>query len=223
MKKKLIIAAMAAALAATSGVTAFGASPTTNVTIPSSSDGSGAWTSPGDRGRQQGGTGQTGTGSRGTAAEQAASRLLVPTDSGTATHSGGRAVVADTAIEFVQGSQDAVIGLPQNVVASINSINSGADLSQAGTGLDLNGYYALVGTTAVMTYDAVTNTEKTGSINVPLYVPNLIDGLGTVQVLYYNNMTGQWQLLTPYEINAADKMVCVTIPGSGTFSVVYKR
>ena len=111
------------------------------------------------------------------------------------TNSRGQAVVGDTALAFVQGSDHAVEGLPENVVSTINGINSGAALSTVGTGLDLTGYNALTGTHALMTMTADTNVEKTGPVEVPLYVPNLIDGLGTVQVLYYNNVTGQWRCL----------------------------
>ena len=74
-----------------------------------------------------------------------------------------------------------------------------------------------------MTKTADTNVEKTGPVEMPLYVPNLIDGLGTVQVLYYNNMTGQWVLINPNRINTAVKTLWVTVPCSGTLTVVYKR
>ena len=47
-----------------------------------------------------------------------------------------------------------------------------------------------------MTYQAGTRVEKTGATNMPVYVPNLVEGLGTVQVLFYNNMTSKWELIT---------------------------
>lgn len=121
------------------------------------------------------------------------------------------------------GANAAVAGLPEPVVNTINSINSGKPLSEAVPGLDLAGYNALVGTHAIMTKDAATNTEKTGQVEVPLYVPNLLDGLGDVEVLFYNNMTGTWQLIKPTRVDAGSKMLWFNAPGSGTLSVVYKK
>jgi len=139
------------------------------------------------------------------------------------TNSRGQAVIGDTALEFVQGTDAAVAGLPEPVVNTINSINTGKPLSEAVPGLDLTGYNALVGTHAIVTKDAATNTEKTGQVEVPLYVPNLLDGLGDVEVLFYNNMTGTWQLIKPTRVDAGAKMLWFSIPGSGTLSVAYKK
>lgn len=224
MKKKAVVIAMAAALAVSQYASVFAAnSPGTGVVIPSDDDDYDI----GERvDRVTGGSSSSGTGNSAassTPGGQTASGVTSPTEGGTASHSGGQAVVGDTGIEFVQGSDSAVSGLPEDVVSSIQAINSGNSLTQAGTGLDLNGYNALVGTTAVMTYQAGTRVEKTGATDLPLYVPNLVEGLGTVQVLFYNNMTSKWELLTPTSIDAANKMIHVTIPNSGTFSVIYKR
>lgn len=220
MKKKAVVIAMAAALAVSQYAPAFAApSPNASLFIDSDSDGS-------DFGGSRGGNQSTGGPARGgalTPGEQTASRVTASAGNGTATHNGGHAIIGDTGVEFVQGSDSAVIGLPSNVVSAVRTINSGNSLAQAGTGLDLNGYNALVGTTAVMTYQPGTRVEKTGAVDLPLYVPNLVDGLGTVQVLFYNNMTSSWELLTPTSVDAANKSIHVTIPNSGTFSVVYKR
>ena len=62
-----------------------------------------------------------------------------------------------------------------------------------------------------MTYQAGTRVEKTGATNMPVYVPNLVEGLGTVQVLFYNNMTSKWELITPTSVDVANKMIHVTI------------
>ena len=139
------------------------------------------------------------------------------------TNSRGQAVVGNTALEFVQDSGNAVAGLPESVVSAINGINSGRPLSEAVPGVDLTGYNALIGTHAIMIKDAATNTEKTGLVEVPLYVPNLIGGLGDVEVLFYNNMTGIWQLIKPTRVDAESKMLWFGVPGSGTLSIVYKK
>ncbi len=134
----------------------------------------------------------------------------------------GQAVVGDTALELVQGD-GATVGLPETVVNTINGINSGSALNEVVPGVELTGYNALTGTHAIMTREIGTDVEKLGSAQVPLYVPNLIDGLGTVQVLYFNNHTGRWELITPSQIDTASKTLWVTIPGSGTLTVVYRR
>ena len=221
MKKKAVVIAMAAALAVSQYAAVFAAnSPGTGVVIPNE-DSDGDYDI-GERVDQvTGGSSSasgTGNSSAATPGGQTAAQITVPTESGTASQSGGQAVVGDTGIEFVQGS-----GLPETVVSTINAINTGTGLAEAGTGLDLSGYNALVGTTAVMTYQAGTRVEKTGATNMPVYVPNLVEGLGTVQVLFYNNMTSKWELITPTSVDVAKKMIHVTIPNSGTFSVIYKR
>lgn len=139
------------------------------------------------------------------------------------TNSRGQAVVGDTALEFVQGSGGAVSGLPEAVVNAINGINSGQPLNQVIQDVDLAGYNALVGTHAIVTKDAATNAEKAGQVEVPLYIPNLVDGLGEVQVLFYNNLTGTWTVIQPTRVDAASKMIWFNIPNSGTLSVIYKR
>ena len=134
----------------------------------------------------------------------------------------GQAVVGDTALELVQGG-GATVGLPETVLSTISGINSGNNLNETVPGVDLTGYNALIGTHAIMTREVGTAVEKLGSVQVPLYVPNLIDGLGTVQVLYFNNHTGRWELITPSRIDTASKTLWVTLPGSGTLTVVYRR
>ena len=205
MKKKAVVIAMAAALAVSQYAAVFAAnSPGTGVVIPNE-DSDGDYDI-GERVDQvTGGSSSasgTGNSSAATPGGQTAAQITVPTESGTASQSGGQAVVGDTGIEFVQGSESAVSGLPETVVSTNN---------------------ALVGTTAVMTYQAGTRVEKTGATNMPVYVPNLVEGLGTVQVLFYNNMTSKWELITPTSVDVAKKMIHVTIPNSGTFSVIYKR
>ena len=60
-------------------------------------------------------------------------------------------------------------------------------------------------------------------MEVPMYIPNLVDGLGNVQVLFYNNLTGTWTVIQPTRIDTASKMLYFNIPNSGTVSVIYKR
>lgn len=134
----------------------------------------------------------------------------------------GEAVIGDTAIGFASGAS-ATAGLPAAVVSSIDGINAGKDLAQVISDIDLTGYNALTGTHAIITKDATTAAVKTGSVEVSLYVPNLIDSLNGVAVLFYDNATGRWTLLEAVKIDPVSKTISVNITGSGTLSVVYKR
>ncbi len=137
-------------------------------------------------------------------------------------NSKGEAVIGDTAVGFATGVA-ATAGLPNAVVSSINAINAGQDLAAVTTDVDLTGYSALTGTHAIITKDASTAAVKTGDVEVSLYVPNLLDSLQGVSVLFYDNATGRWVLLQPVTVDPVSKTVTVNISGSGTLSVVYKR
>ena len=135
----------------------------------------------------------------------------------------GQAVIGNTAVEFVKEAGAVTAGLPEQVVASISGINEGKPLGEVVKDVNMEGYYALTGTHAIITRAADTNEIKTGTVSVPIYVPNLIDGLGTVEVLFYNNATGKWELIAPRQFDLNSKTLWVDIAGSGTLSVVYKR
>lgn len=139
------------------------------------------------------------------------------------TNSRGEAVVGNTSVSFANGSA-ATAGLPTTTVEQINAINAGQSLAESVSDVNLTGYNALGQTMAI-----VTKNNTTGAVDdhvtalVNLYVPNLLENLGTVQILFFNNATGRWELLTPVNINAAAKQISVYVPGSGTLSVVYRR
>ena len=142
---------------------------------------------------------------------------------GITTNSKGQVIVGDTALELIAGDERAVAGLPESTVTTINGINSGSPLNGVVPGTNLEGDSALISTHAIVTKDAATDTEKAGVVEVPLYVPNLVDGLGEVQVLFYNNLTGTWTVIQPNRVDAASKTIWFNIPNSGTLSVIYKR
>ena len=236
MKKRYLAAvAVAAALAATQAVGVMGASPDSGAHINTGSgDGGGDLGEALRRYQERMGLTTGGPGAGGSLTSSTSPRndvltieegQLVTGQEGSPTvtvDSRGQAVVGDTALELVQGG-GATVGLPEAVVNTINGINAGQTLSQVVPDVNLEGYNALIGTHAIMAREVGTATEKLGSSQVPLYIPNLIDGLGTVQVLYFNNHTGRWELLNPTRIDTASKTLWVTIPGSGTLSVVYRR
>ena len=108
------------------------------------------------------------------------------------------------------------------MVSAINDINAGKPLNEVVQGVDLTGFNALTGTHAIITKDANTGTVKTGPVEVSLYVPNLVANVNNVQLLFYDNATGQWQLIPAVKVDPVTKTVAVNVPGSGTLSVVYK-
>lgn len=136
---------------------------------------------------------------------------------------GSNAMTDDTYATFVEGEKDAVAGLKKENADQIQAMNSGADLSKLGMGLDLTGYKTLNKSKAIMTYKKGTRIEKTGNVTLTLYIPNLIKDLGNVQILFFNNMRGKWELIKPDVVNEAKKRVTITIPNSGTVSVIYKK
>ena len=134
----------------------------------------------------------------------------------------GEAVIGNKIVGFAGGNA-ATAGLPAAVVDTINAINSGRTLSEVVTGVDVSGYNALTGTNAVATKNAATGAVEDTATEVVLYVPNLVDGLGNVSILYYNNATGTWMVIPATQIDPVTKLVYATVPGSGTLSVVYKN
>ena len=62
-----------------------------------------------------------------------------------------------------------------------------------------------------------------GSTTVTMYVPNLVEGLNDVQILYYNQATHTWELMAPSSINYATKEISVTLSGTTPFTIVYKK
>lgn len=132
-------------------------------------------------------------------------------------------VVDDTTLSFATDAA-ATAGLPSTTVSQINAINSGSALSDNIKDVNLSGYSSLIPTVAVVTRSTATGAvNDTVTVPVKLYIPNLVAGLNNVQILYYNNSTGRWELLTPTSVDAASKTLTVNVKGSGTLTVVYKK
>lgn len=188
------------------------------------------------------------TTSTGTNGSVIAVAVNTATNSGTRirVNSHGEAVVGNKIVTFAKG-EAATAGLGTSVVETINAINSGktlSDIIRAGfdltdhpelivdgkttdvakaPALDLKGYNALTSTHALVTQNADTRVVNDTATETVIYVPNLIDGLGEVAVLYYDNATGRWLLLPVSKIDVKSKLVYVNVTGSGTLSVVYKK
>lgn len=137
------------------------------------------------------------------------------------TENGAGAQTENVAASFAVGTAE-VAGLPETVVSSINSINTGADLATAVGNPDLAGYAALTQTAAVVLQDTTTKGEANKEATVTLYIPNLIEGLQNVKILYYENATGLWKVVDPAAIDFSKKTVTFTMFGSGTVTVIHK-
>lgn len=148
----------------------------------------------------------------------------IKTDSGITikVNSKGEAVVGDKIVAFAK-AEAATAGLSEDVVNVINDINSGKKLSDLKIGLNLNGYNALTGTHALVTKNVADGKVNDTATETVIYVPNLIEGIENVAVLYYDNATGKWLLLPAAKIDTKSKLVYFTATGSGTLSVVYKK
>lgn len=142
-------------------------------------------------------------------------------NAGTTVTGGSSTVVGNTSVSYATGVA-ATAGLPETAVAAINGINEGKALSDVVKDVDVSGYKALTSTNAIVTKDVTTGAVKTGAVEVTLYVPNLVDGLQNVSVLFYDNLTGKWTLLPVTKVDPATKTVVTTVSGSGTYTVVYK-
>lgn len=132
-------------------------------------------------------------------------------------------IIGDTRLSILKGFA-ATAGLPEATVNAINAINAAqTPLSEIIKDVDLNGYLALTAIDVLVVKDAANQAVKTGTVTVPLYVPNLVEGVGTIQVLFYNNATGRWEIITPKSIDYANKQIIVDINGSGSYSIIYKK
>lgn len=106
-------------------------------------------------------------------------------------------------------------GLSQDVIEKINTINAGTEA-----------LYRTIGTTnmvGLVPLAPVQAAVVTGQTTVSMYVPNLIEGLNDIQILYYNQSTHSWELMAPAAINFATKEVSVNLSGTTPFTIVYKK
>ena len=137
------------------------------------------------------------------------------------TTNGAGSNTANVSAVFAVGHAETA-GLPEAVVSSINSINSGTDLSAAVGNPDLSGYAALTKTAAVVLQNTSTQGVANQETTVTLYIPNLVEGLQDVKILYYENATGQWKVVDPSAIDFNKKTVTFNMFGSGTVTVIHK-
>lgn len=117
---------------------------------------------------------------------------------------------------FATGAAETA-GLPAATVAEINSINAGTSIETV-LGSAFAGYNTLTKTSAVVAKDATTGAIADKPTAVAVEVPNLAAN-ATVQVAFFNNLTGQWMVLP---VVVEGKIASFTAPCSGTFAFIYK-
>ena len=126
-------------------------------------------------------------------------------------------------LSFSLAGENAILALPQEVQQQIADINMGEAPADA-TGLEeLKDYYALVATYTVVGKSEESGEEITGRGRLTLYIPNLLDSLQDVSVLFYDNAEGQWNILPVERMDTDARTVSVILPGSGTLTVIYRR
>lgn len=130
---------------------------------------------------------------------------------------------SDTTLVFSVGSDsDAARILPQEVIDAIEAINQGEMLDQVIGMEELKGYYALTTTHVIIARDKETEEESTGNGRLTLYVPNLVEGLSDVSVLFYDCTEGEWRVIPVEKMDVAGKRVSVNINGSGVVTTIHR-
>ena len=62
-----------------------------------------------------------------------------------------------------------------------------------------------------------------GKDSLTLYIPNLLKGLSDVSALFYDKAEGEWRIIPAEKVDTDAKTVTVTLTGSGTMTVIYRR
>ncbi|MCD8371010.1 MAG: hypothetical protein LUC94_11955 [Clostridiales bacterium] len=131
--------------------------------------------------------------------------------------SDGNAVSQGTAVSIPLGVAE-TNGLPESVVETINSINGG---NLSAPGVDLSGYQAVTGTIPVFLKDAVTLEEVVRNTEINMYVASMpADGI--TAILFYNNFTQTWSLISPTSVDVAKNIVRFVVPCAGTTVMLTK-
>lgn len=105
--------------------------------------------------------------------------------------------------------------LPSYAAEDVFTINAGTKaLFQVIGTPDLVGYNPLIPVQTVV-------TDSTEPTNMSVYVPNLVEGLTNVKILYFDPDTKQWET-TVVPVDFATKTVSVSLKSGTPFTVIYK-
>lgn len=146
------------------------------------------------------------------------------TGDGNVTTSSGEIISSDRLNLSIVDGPGGRLDITKELNEQFQAINSGkVPLNEIIKDVDLTGYNALVATNFLDMTDAQTDQKVKATVKMDLYVPNLIEGLGSVQILFCDHATGKWILITPTALNFEKKNITVELPSAGTFCVVYKK
>lgn len=110
--------------------------------------------------------------------------------------------------------------LPWYAAETVFTINSGTTPLYRATGQpDLVGYNPLIPVQTLVVEGA--SVDPNAVYGVSVYVPNLVEGLGNVEMYYFNIDTKQWEKFVPV-IDYATKNVYVALKPGTPFTVIYK-
>lgn len=140
----------------------------------------------------------------------------------TANGGAGGSLAAAVTLTLGAGADPIASGLSASVVEKINTINNGVEPIYRTIGTpELVGYSAL---TPVTTVNAAPSAKdpQTGIVAMSVYIPNLIEGLNDVKILYFNRATGLWETMTPVAVDFATKQVTLNIADQTPFTLIYK-
>lgn len=113
-------------------------------------------------------------------------------------------------------------GLPQAVQDQIARINKGEQLWEVIGSNNLKDYYALTGTHTVEAQDKESGQKAVGAGRLTMYVPNLLEGLKDIAVLFYDDTAGKWCLIPAEKVDMEKRTVSMILTGSGTLTVIHR-
>lgn len=172
-------------------------------------------------------TSTSGAGLTGGATGTAAAGIILSQDATAGrTVSGGSSSsisVGEITVRFATNEENKAI-FTEKVVETINTINSGTTPLYRAIGTpEVVGYNPLIPIQTLVAEEAATKLKKTDPVTVTLYVPNLVENLNNVQILYYNDETKKWEFMAPSAVDFATKQISVQLKGDTPFTVVYKN
>ena len=222
MKKKLICLAVAGALLAMQATMAFGANSPSTAPVISGGSSSGLGSSASSKPLDLGALGISGSADNQAGGSNFGITVSLNTgnagNAGTSDNAGAAGNAGGGTVTNVRFASDAEVKemLPWYAAEDVFTINAGTKaLFQVVGTADLVGYNPLI-PVQTMVADGAAD-----AVSVSVYVPNLMEGLTNVKILYINPDTKQWET-TIAAVDFATKTVSVSLKSGTPFTVIYK-
>lgn len=129
---------------------------------------------------------------------------------------------------YVRFEEDFNASLPAEVLSDVQTINEGTRISEVletiqdqPSDVELGDLVALTELQNLVAVDA--NGNRLTNVTVTWEVPNLTTSLGKVYVLHYSEVRNVWELITPDNVDAANKRITATFADLSPVCVVYDR